>query len=375
MLSFWEKNSMLTYDHIVIGAGITGLSVACELKERRPNDSVLVLERGLLPTGASTKNAGFACIGSLSEKVSDAQLMGKDKLIQLVLDRYEGLSLLRKRLGDAAIGYESHGGYELVFHEQNKKFLDQLTEVNDWFKPHFKKDIFSLQAQKIEQFGFNPKQLQTLIWNEVEGQVDTGKMMMSLWNYTQKLGVKIITGAMVQHIHENNQGVQVQTPAIEFLGSKIYVCTNAFTHTLFPKIDINPGRGLVLATAPIPNLKVKGIFFFDDGYYYFKNFENRIIFGGGRNLDITGEATTEFGSNPKIQAQLHEYLRTVILPNTSFTIEHEWSGIMAFGSDKTVLLQKLTDRQFMGVRLNGMGVALGSKIAADLVNLSLQSPI
>jgi hypothetical protein len=48
---------------------------------------------------------------------------------------------------------------------------------------------------------------------------------------------------------------------------------------------------------------------------------------------------------------------------------------MAFGSDKTVCLKKISDRQFMGVRLNGMGVALGSKLAADLVNLSLTSTI
>jgi len=62
MLSYWEQESFTRYHHVVIGAGIVGLSAAIELKEHFPKQSVLVLELGLLPTGASTRNAGFACI-------------------------------------------------------------------------------------------------------------------------------------------------------------------------------------------------------------------------------------------------------------------------------------------------------------------------
>lgn len=54
MLSFWEKNSLLNYDVIIVGSGILGLSTACEIKERRPEKNVLILERGIFPTGAST---------------------------------------------------------------------------------------------------------------------------------------------------------------------------------------------------------------------------------------------------------------------------------------------------------------------------------
>ena len=67
MLSFWEKDFFIAYDHIVVGSGIVGLSTAIAIKEKQPNSRVLVLERGIFPTGASTKNAGFACFGSLSE--------------------------------------------------------------------------------------------------------------------------------------------------------------------------------------------------------------------------------------------------------------------------------------------------------------------
>jgi gamma-glutamylputrescine oxidase len=63
----------------------------------------------------------------------------------------------------------------------------------------------------------------------------------------------------------------------------------------------------------------------------------------------------------------------MIIPNQRFTIEHQWTGIMAFGKTKLPIVQQITDRQIIGARLNGMGIALGSKIADELSILLLQS--
>ena len=64
-LSYWEKTSFFDYDVIVIGSGIVGLNAAIHLKKSSPALKISVLESGFLPTGASTKNAGFACFGSI----------------------------------------------------------------------------------------------------------------------------------------------------------------------------------------------------------------------------------------------------------------------------------------------------------------------
>jgi glycine/D-amino acid oxidase-like deaminating enzyme len=370
MLSFWEKNTFCNYDYIIIGAGITGLSVACELKENHPNKSVLVLERGLLPTGASTKNAGFACIGSLSEHLEDIKLMGENAFLQLVQDRWQGLQILRKRLGDAAIQFEGNGGFELVLKHQNNTFLNKLHDMNKLLLPLFNKPIFSVQTAAAKTYGLNQNLVDTCVKNEVEGQINTGQMMLALQQYAAQLGVQIITGAAVLSITENTQQVSVQTTSICFTAQHLFICTNAFAKQLLPHVMLEPGRGQVVVTAPIPNLKVKGTFFFDEGYYYFRNFENRIIFGGGRNLDFDTENTLAFGSNQKILAQLNYYLQELILPNINYEIAHTWSGIMAFGSNKTPLVQNISERQTIALRLNGMGVALGSMIARRAVKLA-----
>ena len=71
-LSFWEINNWFTnVDYTIVGSGIVGLHCALQLRERYPKSKILVLEKGMLPQGASTKNAGFACFGSLSEIIDD----------------------------------------------------------------------------------------------------------------------------------------------------------------------------------------------------------------------------------------------------------------------------------------------------------------
>src|SRR4051812_30299749 len=94
MLSFWETESFLNYDIIIIGSGIIGLSTAISIKEKSPGKSVLVLERGLFPSGASTRNAGFASFGSLTEILSDLKHTSPETILALTEKRWRGLARL-----------------------------------------------------------------------------------------------------------------------------------------------------------------------------------------------------------------------------------------------------------------------------------------
>src|ERR1700753_3385701 len=113
--SYWEKTSFIDgADVIIIGSGLVGLSAALRLKTQQPQLKVTVLERGFLPTGASTKNAGFACFGSISEQVATVIRSSDDELLRLVDFKWRGLQRLRQNLGDDNICYEQYGGYELL---------------------------------------------------------------------------------------------------------------------------------------------------------------------------------------------------------------------------------------------------------------------
>jgi gamma-glutamylputrescine oxidase len=71
-LSYWEiKEYFMDVDLLVVGSGIVGLTTAIFYKEKNPGSKILIVERGMLPSGASAKNAGFASFGSTSEILAD----------------------------------------------------------------------------------------------------------------------------------------------------------------------------------------------------------------------------------------------------------------------------------------------------------------
>src|SRR6059058_404742 len=114
MVSIWEKESFFSpQDVIVVGGGFTGLWSAFFLKRKRPDLKITLLDRGFIPTGASTRNAGFACFGSLSEVIRDGQLMGTEKMLELVEKRFKGLERIQKFFRTEQIDFNLSGGYEL----------------------------------------------------------------------------------------------------------------------------------------------------------------------------------------------------------------------------------------------------------------------
>jgi glycine/D-amino acid oxidase-like deaminating enzyme len=117
------------------------------------------------------------------------------------------------------------------------------------------------------------------------------------------------------------------------------------------------------------NLDIKGTFHLDKGYYYFRNIDNRILLGGGRNLDFKSEETTEFGTTELVQNKLADILKKVILPDTSFEIDYSWSGIMGVGKQKKPIVKQLSNNVACGVRLGGMGIAIGTKVGGQLADM------
>ena len=127
-LSYWElKNWFTNVDFTIVGSGIVGLHCALSLREKFPKAKIVVLEKGILPQGASTKNAGFACFGSISEIIDDLKHHSEEEVIQLIQKRVKGLELLRNRLGDAIIDFKSYGGYEL-FLKKDENFYNECIQ-------------------------------------------------------------------------------------------------------------------------------------------------------------------------------------------------------------------------------------------------------
>lgn len=389
--SFWEHDAMQDADCIVVGAGLIGLLTALEWRDAHPQDRIMVLERGLLPNGASSRNAGFACFGSLTELLADIDAVGEDATAALVAQRWRGLARLRERIGDSAMGFENAGGFELLT-ESQLPALAQLDAVNRLLQPLFGADVFALDAPGLASRRFGP-QIHALVANRFESQIHSGKLMRALAGKAATAGIEIHTGALVETIDDGHGQVELQVRAmhqtrvqrgtegappgaladpqpdaqeatLRLRAPRVAVCTNGMTASLLPAVGITPARGQIVVTEPIADLTWSGCHHFDEGFYYFRNVGNRILLGGARNRDFQGECSTELITTDVIQQTLQTMLEQVILPGRSVRIEHRWAGLMGFTVDKQPIVQKISPGVVLGFGCNGMGVALGAEIAA-----------
>lgn len=386
-LSYWEREIGLQKpDMVVIGAGITGLSAALELKKQHPDWDVLVIERGYLPTGASTKNAGFACFGSLSELQDDINTIGWEATLHLVRRRWRGLQNLRQLLGDAALDFKACGGFELFQSHQQEAYKAAcalLPQMNDRLK------AMALDSQKHEQendmtdflegdvFAKRPTHRAFarhfgMIENRLEGSLNPGMMMQALLLKAQKVGVRFMWGQTVNSCIKSRESWQINLGnTMEICAFKVLVCTNGLAQQLL-NLPVKPVRNQVLITEPIESLRWQGTFHLERGYFYFRNVGKRILIGGGRHLAGEGENTAEFGITPGVQEQLEKLVHNLILPNQRFAVAHRWSGILGVGDSRTPLMQEYAPGLFCAVRLGGMGVALGSLLGKEAATMVME---
>ncbi|MEL7832688.1 FAD-dependent oxidoreductase [Fodinibius sp. Rm-B-1B1-1] len=351
--SFWEQDSFFkSYDLVIVGAGIVGLSSAFFYKQEHPDARVAVLERGFLPQGASTRNAGFACVGSVGEHLADMDKESEQNIKKRIKRRYDGLQLLKKTLGEEAIGYEHCGGYEFFRSEEEfEKVAGEIDRFNEWMNELIGED---------EVYSSEELQGYPVIRNRLEGALHPGKMMQALGQKVSGLGVDIKWNSKVEKVAEDGAVAIAGGP--ELRADKVLFAANGFVRRLLPNVDIKPARGLIMVTSEQKNLPWKGIFHHDKGYIYFRNVGGRLLIGGARNLDIEGEETDQFGTNMTIKSHLESFVSEVLKFGTDWKVDYQWSGIMGFTPTKTPIIKQLDERRYLAAGLSGMGIAIGMEV-------------
>lgn len=383
-ISVWEQSTYFApKDLVIVGCGFVGLWTAYEAIHKNPKLNITILERGTIPSGASTRNAGFSCFGSVSELIYDVQLMGEANMLETVKMRYDGLQRIQKVFKASEIDYNQWGGYEL-FEEGGaydiSKLDSDIAYLNKVLAPALKTvkkngkylPIYTNATKDIKKLGFQG--IEALAFNQLEGQLNSAKLVLALQKAVQAKGVQILFNTEVKKFKSHSKGVTIHTNLEAPLEAKQFlVCTNGFAKQLIPSLNVVPARGQVFVTEPIPNLKFKGTFHYDEGYYYFRNLGNRLLLGGARNKDFKNEKTYSLETSNKIQKVLEEFMMKRILPKGSKKpkIELRWSGTMGIGKIKKPIIQEVQPNVYCAVRMSGMGVAIAPIVAKKVVKLMM----
>lgn len=371
-VSVWEKESFYAAsDVLIVGGGLLGLWTARELKIKRPSLKVTLIDAGVVPMGASTRNAGFACFGSPSEMLHDLQVMGSGAMWQVVEMRYNGIQKIRSVFTDAQTGFENSGGYECfsgLTTEQWSKFETQVGQLNASMKDITgAPNAFSSAPGKLAGYGL--KGFDHMIENRLEGGLHSGKLVQVLKRTVRELGVQVLDGIGMTHYERAGGGLKVYThQKISFSTNQLLFATNAFLSNQLPRLGVVPARGQIILSPPIPGLALKGTFHFDGGYYYFRNLGNRVLLGGARNTDFAGEQTLSLETTENIRHALYAFIQRHLPAAAIHPLEsyESWSGLMAMHASKRPILQQVDQNVWAAMCCNGMGVAL-SPVFSELV--------
>jgi glycine/D-amino acid oxidase-like deaminating enzyme len=368
-LSYWETSILLKpFDFIVLGAGLTGKQVALKIKKKFSSARVAVVDRSAFSYGASTRNAGFACFGSISEFLMDANDYGEPLLLNLIYKRHKGIHQLISEFGADKIGFQPSGGYEMF--ENKEEFESVFCQLN-YYNQQLKACLgINKTFDVLENYSMNKSYFPKSIFNAHEGQLNSGLLNQTIADMMHREGVIPLYGLNIESIDASNNGYTLMTnEGFELLTNQLIVCNNAFASELLPELNVVPARGQIVLTKPIENLSFNGIFHADKGYIYYRTIDNRLLIGGGRNFYQKEETTSTIETTDNLRIFLENYINQFILPKQAFEIDMHWSGIMGMGSEKNPIVKRIDGHLLVAVRMGGMGVALGPVVSDELMAL------
>lgn len=364
--SYWEHEIWLkNIDFAVIGGGIVGLSAAYHIQLEHPDAHVVVFERDFVSLGASTRNAGFACFGSPSEILSDLKNQTSEQVFSTMAMRWKGLDVLRSCILDSEMDFHQNDGFEIFLNENNH--LSNLVEGA----------LHGLNMQAEQYLGFKPyssdsnewgfQGVQSVIRIKGEGILHPGKLIKAWQKKCRAIGVEFRFGLNIDALDVTGPSLKIKEENIPV--KNIVICTNGFARQLLPDLDVIPTRNQVLVTNEILEKPWDQSFHFREGYVYLRSVGKRVLIGGGRDLFEKEEATDVIAHNDENQDYLNNFL-CELLNRDNIKFDYRWSGIMGMGKSKGPIIQKVSDGVYVGVRMGGMGVAIGTWVGKELSELT-----
>ena len=370
--SYWEKQKLEGFfDYTIVGGGFVGASLALQLIKAQPGKRILLIEEKSLGATASTKNAGFLCLGGPSELSKDLVSYGEKQVHELFLWKWQGAQQWLKTFGSRRLEAKLNGGFDVITHETLEDYdmaLNKLDTLNSIAKEVTKiYPFFKPQNDKQSYFGDFEKAI-SIAW---EGQLNPMKALDSIYLLIQNLGVTVLNGYKYTGHNVESNGQTVLIAGLGAIKSR-HLCftTNAHTKQLIPEINIIPGRGLVMVSQELNLQPFKANYHFNAGYTYYRMVGRRLLIGGGRNIDFEAEETIIMGINADIEKFLTSFSNKHIFAEKPVSFEHKWNGFMGFTSNGKPVMQNLGNGVFVFAGLNGMGVAMSpffAKKAASMV--------
>lgn len=351
--SLWQRSTLdavdRQFDVVIIGAGITGLSVAFWLTQLSQKTKVLVVDQAGVAHGASGRNAGFNTAGSAHYLHQLIMAEGLEKARAYWDFKQRSLSLMRQELFPRFACDQGFNGSTTLYRDSQKmaEALEAISAIGGFE---------ALSAQELSAQGLNGA-VGGLVSTK-DGSLHPVKLLEALQFWLQQQGVQFALGQQAGWVEGDRlvlEGGVVQAP-------QFFLCTNGYAGQFAAELEssVFPKRAQMVALSA-PKTKLSGNFYDPAHRVYFRQTPTgEVLLGGMRLVDESRENTAADALNQKVQAALVEYGQ---LHWPESHVLRRWSGIMGFTQDEKALIVPLTSAPQVlfvgGYSGHGMGVAFG----------------
>lgn len=345
----------MTYDLIIIGAGMSGISVGHFFRDRK----VLILEKKDLAAEATGKNAGFIISGFGEHFRRTVERYGMNQACEIQRIHLANHSRIRELAVAADCSYEHTGSYAVAIDEKERSELEESCEL-------MRTAGFAVQWIESPDVGLN--QTCGALFNPDDGCLDSGKF----WKWLA--GDLPVRREAVTEIRRGGETYSVETTSGCYQTERVVYCLNAFSAELLPELQGRyiPLRGQMIETELRDAAPTRAPVYAQYGDLYWRFVEDRFIFGGLENRFPDEEVGIAAEPSPQIQQAQEVWIREMIVNRlVNYRAARVWCSTMAFTVDGFPFVGELQGRpgSYVLAGLCGLGHGYALECASWLHEL------
>ena len=365
--SEFEREALLDViqaDAVVIGAGITGSTLAVHLRES--GKSVVQLEAKEPGWGGSGRAFGSVVPCHKNSEEAIIRHYGEQRGTRLIDALAHGPALVSKLLNRYNINAAYAGG-GWAFGAHSKPFYKKLQKRAEYW-----------QARDADVEYLNAAEFSQVIGSDYYrgGLIDRRALSVNPYAYARglfktahQLGAKQYTNTPAVDVKQRqNRTWRVETPKGSVDCENVYFCTNAYTKGVWPGLEKGfiPVRGFGATTAAIDPAQLADILpqnhFITDTRQLWSGI--RKLPSGQIHLGVGGPAV---GAKGKADLKVaRQRLKDVYPAIGSVEWGESWSGWIAISTDQFPRILRLADGVWAAQGYSGRGIAMATLLGREL---------